>query len=354
MGVLIWGCGAKCQRFIERKYIDLTYVDGFIDSNLQAGVWKEKKVYRPEEVPMLFEENPNISHIIVTTRQKSVCEEIYKTAIKMNIPDEKLLFVYNIQQITEKTEIHNQSFEPLQYIFPKLFAKVQQEELRSQRTREIVSCGFDLIDSDILIGTAPFSNVGVYLDEYVRYRTFELAANEINKNNIEGAAAEVGVFRGTFAKLINAKFPDRKLYLFDSFESFRCEEYQKELGEKNCEKGFFDDFLNTSVEVVLKNMMYPENCVIRKGFFPESLRQEDFNERFAFVSMDVDFEESTYQCLKYLYPLVTPGGYIFLHDYNNRFLGGVKKAVQRYESDTGVTLKKVPICDEGGTIIILK
>ena len=34
-------------------------------------------------------------------------------------------------------------------------------------------------------------------------------ANELIDNGIKGLVAEVGVFRGTFAKLINEKFKDR-------------------------------------------------------------------------------------------------------------------------------------------------
>lgn len=53
-----------------------------------------------------------------------------------------------------------------------------------------------------------------------RLSSLELVANEIYKNNIKGNVAELGVFRGDFAKFINLSFPDRKLYLFDTFEGF--------------------------------------------------------------------------------------------------------------------------------------
>ncbi len=354
MKVLIWGCGARCRSLIARGCIDVRSVYGFIDSKPKADMWEGKKVYHPQEVESLLKENVGIVYIIVTTQQESVCREIYETAVQMNIPDEKLLFVYNRHRIVEHRKIHKQSTEALQDLFPNLFREMSDWEFMLYRKREIVGCGFDLIDSNILIGTEPFSGKSAYLDEYVRYRTFELAANEIKRNRVDGAVAEIGVFRGIFAKMINAKFPDRKLYLFDSFESFKQDEFEKELEQSHCNSDFYEVFLNTNADTVMRNMLYPENCIIRKGFFPESLREEDKKEHFAFVSMDVDLEESSYQCLKHIYPLVTLGGYIFLHDYNNRFLGGIKKAVQRYEGEIGMKLKKVPICDEGGTIIIVK
>jgi hypothetical protein len=45
---------------------------------------------------------------------------------------------------------------------------------------------------------------------------------------------------------------------------------------------------------------------------------------------------------------------MFVHDYNNCFLFGVKSAVERYEQELGERLSKVPIADQGGTLIIYK
>ena len=53
--------------------------------------------------------------------------------------------------------------------------------------------------------------------------------NEIRKKKTEGAAAEVGVFRRMFSKMINAKFLEKQSYLFDTFESFGADEFQQEL-----------------------------------------------------------------------------------------------------------------------------
>ena len=47
------------------------------------------------------------------------------------------------------------------------------------------------------------------------------------------------------------------------------------------------------------------------------------------------------------------GGIIFIHDYNNRFLQGVKVAIDRYEKQY-VSLVKLPIADEGGTLVVYK
>jgi len=60
----------------------------------------------------------------------------------------------------------------------------------------------------------------VFENDYARNSTLELCANEIYDKNILGSVAELGVYRGDFAKNINKAFLDRELYLFDTFEGF--------------------------------------------------------------------------------------------------------------------------------------
>jgi hypothetical protein len=154
--------------------------------------------------------------------------------------------------------------------------------------------------------TDEFADHTYWLD-YYRFRTFELAANEIISNHVDGAVAELGVFRGTFSKLINAKFKDRKMYLFDTFEGFDNNEVESEFKAGNCDGNFMNFFRNTSVETVMSNMLYPEQVEVRKGYFPETLEGMP-DETYAFVSIDVDLEKSIYEGLKYFYPRLSEGG----------------------------------------------
>lgn len=49
----------------------------------------------------------------------------------------------------------------------------------------------------------------MYAEDYVCIRAFELAVGKIYAGEVPGAVAELGVFRGDFAKYINEAFPDR-------------------------------------------------------------------------------------------------------------------------------------------------
>ena len=114
-----------------------------------------------------------------------------------------------------------------------------------------------------------FDKKDLFLDinlDYVRYRTLELCMSEIKKKDIHGNMAEVGVYKGSFSEKLNKIFPDRKLYLFDTFEGFDAQDVAVEK-ENNYSTGD-QDFSDTSVAFVLSRMKNKENCIVRKGFFP--------------------------------------------------------------------------------------
>jgi len=99
-------------------------------------------------------------------------------------------------------------------------------------------------------------------------------------------------------------------------------------------------------------MSTPENCIICKGVFPQTAL--NINEDFCFVSIDVDFYASTLEALKYFYPKLLHGGYLFIHDYNDDELRGVREAVYKYQDDINEKLHSVPLCDHSGTLVITK
>lgn len=186
-----------------------------------------------------------------------------------------------------------------------------------------------------------------YLD-YIRLATLELVANEINNKNLRGNVAEVGVYKGKFARHINQYFPLRKLYLFDTFQGFDEKDIKIEikLGLNNVGQNFSD----TSVDAVLKNMPFPQQCIVKKGFFPETTK--DIDDRFVFVSLDTDLYEPIYQGLIYFYPRMVHGGYIFVHDVNNDSYKGAAKAVNQFASEQQISF--LPIPDACGSVIFIK
>lgn len=180
--------------------------------------------------------------------------------------------------------------------------------------------------------------------------------DEIITRSIIGEIAELGVYQGEFAQYLNQMFPERKLYLFDTFEGFNNNDVIKDQSEEFTDSDWFKKwnyFKNTNVEMVLGKMLYPEQCIVKKGYFPDTIPEEEI--RYAFVSLDCDLYTPIIEGLRYFYPRLSNGGYIMIHDYNQYYyLKGVKQAVNDYEKEIGVIIPKVPITDLCGSLVLCK
>lgn len=188
----------------------------------------------------------------------------------------------------------------------------------------------------------------------IRLAGLRLIAEEIKKRNVVGDIAELGVYQGDFAREMNRLFPDRRIYLFDTFDGFSEKDIviEHKMGNKRVNVG---DFSNTCIEEVQKELLYPEQAIFCQGYFPNSLTtlgKEELISQFALVSLDPDLYEPVYQGLEYFYPRLAVGGVILIHDYNSIQFPGVKKAVERYcyENDLYV----VPLMDIHGTAVLIK
>lgn len=185
--------------------------------------------------------------------------------------------------------------------------------------------------------------------DYVRNATLELLSHEIHEFAIPGGVAEVGVYQGNFAALLNHHFPDRRLFLFDTFEGFDVRDSSIDHGE-----GWTNlpqDFSSTSSSMVMAKLPHPQRAVIRKGWFPESAAGDE-DETFCLVSIDVDLYQPTMAALHWFYPRLNEGGHILVHDYNNGDYQGVKHAVRAFGAESGAGWSLLP--DRCGTAVITK
>lgn len=130
------------------------------------------------------------------------------------------------------------------------------------------------------------------------------AAEELYRKGIPGSVAEAGVFRGEFAKEINRYFPDKKCYLFDTFEGFPEKNVMLEPKGSTVNGGHFK---MTTEQVVYEKMPNKQMIEIRKGYFPETAA--DINCPFCFVNLDMDLYKPTYDGIAFFYPKLSGGGY---------------------------------------------
>lgn len=184
----------------------------------------------------------------------------------------------------------------------------------------------------------------------MRIGVLRLLAEQIRERNVPGDVAEVGVYRGDFAAMINGAFRSRTLHLFDTFTGFPAQDVQieQENGLSGAKTG---DFSETDQEMVMGKMIYPERLVLHKGYFPETFSPCE-NTAFAFVSLDVDLYAPTKAALTLFWPRMSPGGCIMVHDYNSTQFSGAGKAVREFCEQENVY--PVPICDLHGSVVLIK
>jgi O-methyltransferase len=180
-----------------------------------------------------------------------------------------------------------------------------------------------------------------YID-YHRFGTIAMALRRIETENIQGALAEAGVFQGHASRFIHRLAPERRYYLFDTFDGFDKGDLDPEISEDK-------RFRNTSVEAVLRFIGDRRNLVVRKGRVPETLAGLE-SERFSFVLLDMDLYKPTFSALEFFYSRLSIGGYLMVHDYHNEESNwACRRAVDEFMQNKPERI--IEIADIWGSII---
>lgn len=315
MGIYVWGTGCGASELIEQG-LELKRITAFVDSFPSGDVFLGKPVLLPEQMSI-----HDCDLLIVTTRHTDTVAE---RCTQLGIPSDKILFLKNNYHLSDRNA-------PCAAAAKLLGDALLKKLLPKQR---IIPTPAQLSDSSL-----PERDLS---NDYVRLATLELLCRQLK--NVPGAAAELGVYKGFFARCINQLLPERSLYLFDSFEGFSPETCAAE--------SFQAAHANTAVDRVFAIMPHPETVIVKPGFFPDSL--DGLDAQFCLVSLDVDFAQPTLDGLRYFWPRLSSGGYLMLHDWGSGKLPGVAEALKRYETEIGSAIPSIPLCDVGGTLVLCK
>ncbi len=318
MRVYVWGTGCAAGDLADGGLV-LERITAFVDSRPGTPSFLGRPVLLPESL-----RGEDDALILVASRHT---EEIARQAEKLGLRREQLLFLKNNWTIADR----NLSYKAAEDILTHEMLKTLRKPPHA--VREPLCLGESMLTEQDLE------------NDYVRMRSLELICRELT--SVPGAAAELGVYRGGFARCINALLPERTLYLFDTFAGFD----EKEAAD--CGAGFKDAHRNTAAEKVLAVMPHQEQVRIREGFFPATAAGLE-EEGSALVSLDVDLEESTLAGLCWFYPRLSPGGYLLLHDCNSPKLPGVRRALEHFRAEWPAPIPAVPLCDINGTMVLQK
>jgi hypothetical protein len=151
-----------------------------------------------------------------------------------------------------------------------------------------------------------------------------------NTSHLDGAMAEVGVWRGGTSYLMSEgrrrlAGKDAPIVLVDTFEGHPADTIDPEADPLQRVGGF----AGTSVERVKAYLADFPLCEIRKGNAIEILDQLD-DKKYFLVHIDTDIYRSTLKSLQYFHPRLVKGGVIVVDDFGATKCPGVTQAVHEY------------------------
>ena len=195
---------------------------------------------------------------------------------------------------------------------------------------------FDASLAKIIRGTA----------DPVRYGSCALAIAGVEREEIPGAFAEVGVWRGDTSRLVHLQAPNRVLHVFDTFNGFpNCD-------LENANPADAIRFRDTSIAAVKSRLGNTDNVVFHVGRFPETAEGLE-QEIFSLVLLDLDIYRPTLAALEFFYPRISRGGFCFIHDYNSPESDyAIKRAAISFFSDKPELLIELP--DTWGSVMFRK
>jgi len=151
-----------------------------------------------------------------------------------------------------------------------------------------------------------------------------------NVAKLNGAAAEIGTYRGGSAYFIAAAFraagADVEMDVIDTFAGHPSDK----LSEHDAEDHKHDDkFKNTSYEDVAAYLSAFPAVTVHQGEF-SAVAAELPARDYSFVHVDVDIYEPAAACLEFFAPRLLPGGVIVLDDYNAPKCPGIARAASEF------------------------
>jgi O-methyltransferase len=118
---------------------------------------------------------------------------------------------------------------------------------------------------------------------------------------------------------------ERWHHVFDSFEGLSAPD---ESDGDHWEQGD----LSIAMEQVGENMGAFDRYTLYQGWIPSRFPEVQ-DKRFAFLHIDVDLYQPTFDAIEFFYPRLSEGGVILCDDYGSSLCPGATRAIDEYLSD---------------------
>jgi len=182
--------------------------------------------------------------------------------------------------------------------------------LRSRRSHPAYKISFW---KKLRLGLRFFLN-GIRIQTGTTYKTHLAMALKLFETppEVEGDVIECGTWKGGSAANLSlaCRIVGRKLKIFDSFEGLPAGEpldREAKLYKRGDYAGSLDE-----VRANIEKYGAPQCCEYVRGWFKDTLPQ--LNSPVVLAFLDVDLEASLDTCVRYIYPNLTPQGFIFIDE----------------------------------------
>lgn len=189
-------------------------------------------------------------------------------------------------------------------------------------------------------------------DYEMPFRAHQSIWSSNNAFELDGDFIEFGTGKGFTMTCVLESLKEwnnskKKLWLFDTFKPATPDQDGKQDGKETCK------FYANNIEEIKNNFSEWKNINFIEGKLPETLKDVlDKNKitKISFVHVDLNFPKVEYECLEYVWPLITKGGIILFDDYAyngfeksyelmNNFAKKVNKLILTTPSGQGILIK---------------
>jgi O-methyltransferase len=152
---------------------------------------------------------------------------------------------------------------------------------------------------------------------------------------LEGDTIECGVYHGGVSGLIASMIAGWKKthFVCDSFIGLP----DRGVYDNHHKRGDFADTSCPQIREGLSRLGVAPWTYIAEGWFSDTLSNLPAD-KFCFAHIDCDLYDSTLQCLSYIYPRLSSGGWMVIDDYTWEHTEGVKQAVSHFFADKPETV----------------
>lgn len=164
--------------------------------------------------------------------------------------------------------------------------------------------------------------------------------------NTQGDIVELGCNVGTTSlfirKMLDAHKSDKNYHVYDSFEGLPAKNPED---EADTAKQYKEGSCKTSLETFQENFEQHKlkQPAIHQGWFKE-IDDSLYPDTIAFAFFDGDFYSSIIDSFEKVYPKLSKGARVIIHDYGFEALPGVKKACDEFLKDKP---EKVEVLEAG-------